>query len=210
MSNDNDDVAMLAAVTGKGLKNLFGQSSRSELGGMLPTKVADWRQFTGPNNRPQQGYPQQGYPQGYPQPGYPQQGQYPQQQGPQGPQSYTYGHNLPDVMQANVPALLPVPIGRDANGNIIMGDPSLAMAPPAPAAPYQPALQTGGFQLPTSFGGFPDPKGAAPAPEEDKLDLLLKEFKVLKRAINKLIRTVESGKVTTTNNTDPEIETTPE
>lgn len=192
MSNDNDDVAMLAAVTGKGLKNLFGQSSRSELGGMLPTKLADWRQFTGSNNRPQQGYPQ-AQPQGY----------YPPQQGSQAPQSYTYGHNLPDVMQTDAPALLQVPIGRDQNGYLIMGDASMGQQQSAHTS-YQPTLQTGGFQLPT-FGNLP-PNSANTEPEESKIDLIFKEFKTLKRAINKLIRLIESDRVNTTTNTDTEIE----
>ena len=202
MSNDNDDAAMLAAVTGRGLRDLFGASNRNELGNMAPTRLADWRTMV---QRPQPG---QQYPQ---QPGYPPQMGYPAPQGPQGTQSYTYGHNLPEVMQTHQPNLLQQPIGRDAQGNIIYGNPDEGLAPiPGAPQPYQPALQTSGFQLP-NFGanaqGFPT---APVAGEESKIDSVYKELKSLKKAINKLIRIVESGKVSITTNPEPEIENTAE
>lgn len=186
MSNYNDDdnaVALLAGVNAIGLRNMLlapGTNPR-ELNGIAPTKMTDWRQFASGNRQPQ-----------------------PQYQQP----SPAFGYGIPDPSQVTSQPLLPVPVGVDAEGNVIQGNTVQALQQaiaPANAPVYQqPALQTGGFQLPQF--GIPQPPKQNSAVDEDKFDELVKEIKSMKKAINKLIRISEQTKLTTTSNTEQTIE----
>jgi hypothetical protein len=104
------------------------------------------------------------------------------------PQPYNYGP--PNTNQpVEIKPLLPVPVGRDEHGNIIMGNPQEIIQQTVPI--QQTGLQTVGFQLP-QFGN----NGLKTEEEsESKYDIILKELKSLRKAINKLIRVQEQSKV---------------
>jgi hypothetical protein len=183
MSNDNDEVAILAALTGQGLKNMFQPpgTPREDLAGIAPTKLVDWRRFANNQVNPQQYQPQQVIP---------------------------IGHGLPqDGNQVQSQPLLPVPVGVNPDGSIIMGNPLQALQQPVNTPQFQPQyeqpLQTTGFQLP-SFGKPPEKS----AVDEDQFEKLVKELKSVKSLVNKLIRQVAEIKVIIQPQQEKEIENT--
>lgn len=183
MSNDNDEVAILAALTGHGLKKMFQPpgTPREDLAGITPTKLVDWRRFANNQVNPQQYQPQQVVP---------------------------IGHGLPqDGGQVQSMPLLPVPVGVNPDGSIITGNPLQALQQQGNASPfqphYEPSLQTTGFQLP-SFGK-PQEKSVV---EDDQFEKLTKELKSVKSLVNKLIRQVAEIKVIIQPQPEKEIENT--
>jgi hypothetical protein len=179
MSDDNDEVAILAALTGQGLKKMFQPpgTPREDLAGIAPTKLVDWRRFANNQVNPQQYQPQQVVP---------------------------IGQGLPqDGGQVQSRPLLPVPVGVNPDGSIITGNPLQALQQLVNAPQYEPSLQTTGFQLP-SFGK-PQEKSIV---EDDQFEKLIKELKSVKSLVNKLIRQVAEIKVIIQPQPEKEIENT--
>lgn len=196
MTQEEYEDAMLAAGVAQQAKTYFqhrlaGNDPR-HLGGILPDRqlqadpkkliLRDWRSFA-----------ENG-------------GQIPQYQPPQ--PALPFGYDMPTDLK-NIPSapLHKIPKGVDSEGNTIWGDPTELITPLAtqPTQTYQAPLQTGGFQLP-QFSVPQPPAKQNSTIDEDKFDELVKEIKSLKKAINKLIRTVEQTKLSTTSNTEPTIE----
>jgi hypothetical protein len=196
MTPEQFEDAKLAASMANNARSYFADrfqgNSASQLGGILPDAslrvdpkkviMRDWKQYASEIQNPTQ----------------------PQYQQPVVP----FGHGLPqDGIQAPIKPLLPVPVGVNPDGSIIMGNPLQSLQQPVNTPQFQPQyeqpLQTTGFQLP-SFGK-PQEKLAV---DEDQFEKLAKELKSVKSLVNKLIRQVAEIKVIIQPQQEKEIENT--
>ena len=193
MTEDELLVAQLAA-TSQGFMNHLTRGAKD---GDFNANRTDWRRFLQQGGRPN---PQQ-YPQNYP----PQHNQY--------PQNYPQDRPIPPIAgdYGDIPSEVPsqinqIPMPRDAQGNMII-PPELAHL----AQPQQQnnGLQVGGFDIP-NYGGGTHAGGNA---SESKVDTLIKEVKLLKRAINTLTNLVKKSildNVEPKDNSNPQPETVSE
>jgi len=167
MEQPDLDIALLAHQSQIGLNHIYQTR--------MPPRI-DPRQFMYPN----QGYPQQNYPQqGYPQHNQPQQ---------------SYGGND----EYGVPGAVPVQqvqlpmIMRQPDGTIV----DLSTTPSV-AQTYGPVNNGGmnniqGFSIP-DYSKYNQPTVSEDT--ESTLDIILREIKSLKKAINKLIRETDKSKL---------------
>lgn len=165
---DDQDITLLALQAQMGLNNIYQQK--------LPNRI-DPRQLLRGNGYPQPNYPPQGYPQYNP--------PMPQQYGNTGVDDY----GIPSEVPAQAPQL-PL-VMRQADGSMV----DLTQAP---SIEGQIPSQTGignvqSFQMPD----YSKYNNATPNTEvsESSLEVILKEIKSLKKAINKLIRESEKSKL---------------
>jgi hypothetical protein len=193
MTPEQEDILAVAEIAGK-VKGFYQtyKSDRERLvtdngtGAIIPKNIMDPRQLITNAFRGQPGMPQIQPQQYYQPPNY----QYPQEN------SLTaYGQQIPQVMPAQAPQLLPVPVGRNPDGTIIMGDAGLLASTQAPQANNNGGLQTTGFQLP-QFGNVPPvPNNSGNSISNEDFQILMKELKSMKKSINKLTRAFETAKL---------------
>lgn len=192
--NDLEDAQLAATIarnTQQFFREKFATSNKRDLGGILPDPsnqvdpkriiMRDWKQYAEQINRPTQ---------------------------PANQQVVPYGHGLPDPNKIGSAPLLPVPVGIDEHGNLVTQSPLANLQQQTPAQQYQPVqTERSTFQLPT-FGSPVTSAPNNPATDIDsKFDILIKEIKTLRKAINKLTRDFEKSIVASQPITSNPIET---
>lgn len=184
MSEDELLIAQLA-ITSNGYMNNkgFQESSMNE-------NRVDWRRFIQPGQRPPM-MPNQNYYQPPYHMGHPQQPQYPRNNGI--PMEGDYG-NVPSEVTAQISQL---PMPRDEKGNLIIPPELQHLINPNVAPPQNIGLQVAGFDVP-KFG-----VATSGVISEDKADLIMKEIKLLKRAINTLTNLVKKSILIESNLDEP-------
>ena len=190
-TNDNIDIAALAHQS-----NLWLNHKQIRDGRIDP------RRFLNPNQPAQ--YPPQFQPQ--PPPYYPPN---PYQQPYYPPQNFNNGgvneYGLPESIPANNTQLPLIMRDKDGNPIDLMQAPSVAgqIQPQQYPSPINHGMQNvQGFQMPdySKYNTVQPEKGSPP---ESTLDIILREIKSLKKAVNKLIRVSEQSKLPLVKSTNP-------
>lgn len=195
---DEETIAILAAGAQREMNGLFSGSQDAR---NMNQNRTDWRRILGQRmqqrgnpNMPQQPFQPQFFP---PNPNYPQ----PQQRNafpPIDDGMNQYGDtSIPQEVPANIRQIPLPPLPKDENGNPII--------PPELKEMYGMAQQQNNPNLGLDIGGFnvpqynqnnpPQVSAAVNIKIEEKYDNIIKEIKLLKRAINTLTNLLKKSKV---------------
>jgi len=183
--NEDVDIALLAHQANMGLNQIY--QSRQ------PQRI-DPRQFLNNNYGGQQGRPNFN-------PSYP-----PQQQQPYYPQvGGVEDYGLPSQVAPQT-SQLPL-VMRDRDGNVVdLSQTPSVMSEGQTYPPYQQPNgmnDVRGFQIPDYSKYNKAPSSQDNEAEESTLDIILREIKSLKKAVNKLIRETEKSKLSITSPSQP-------